>query len=117
MSSDPTTTNPDLYRTVFENDAVRVLDYRDHPGDVTRPHRHPDSVMITLSAFRRRVSAGGQSVDIALDAGEVRFVPAQEHVGENTGSTDTHVIFVELKGGRAPTNDGALGPATETAQR
>ena len=53
---DPTVTNPTLYRTVFENDRVRVLEYRDHPGDVTTPHRHPDSVMVTLSGFDRRIS-------------------------------------------------------------
>jgi hypothetical protein len=31
---------------------------------------------------------------VARDAG---WVPAQTHVGENIGSTDTHALFVELK--------------------
>lgn len=44
MAEDPTTTNPELYKTVFENDRVRVLEYRDKPGDRTLPHSHPDSV-------------------------------------------------------------------------
>jgi hypothetical protein len=52
MDTDPTTTNPDVYKTVFENDRVRVLEYRDKPGESTAAHRHPDSVMYTLSTFR-----------------------------------------------------------------
>jgi beta-alanine degradation protein BauB len=110
---DPTVTNPTLYRTVFENDRVRVLEYRDHPGDITTPHRHPDSVMVTLSGFSRRISSGGREVDVQLSPGEVRWVGAQEHVGANTGGTDTHVFFIELKEGlKDPesTMDGSLGP-------
>ncbi|NUT38238.1 MAG: cytoplasmic protein [Hamadaea sp.] len=112
-SQDPTVTDAQLYRVIFENERVRVLEYRDKPGDRTHPHRHPDSVMVTLSAFSRRVSAGGRDVDVDLGAGEVRWLGAQEHVGHNTGGTDTHTIFVELKeAGPAPmsTADRPLGP-------
>src|ERR687895_1376000 len=96
-ASDPVETNPDLYRKVFENDRVRVLEYRDRPGDRTRPHTHPDSVMITASSFRRRLTAGERSVDVELEAGAVRWLDAQKHSGENLGDTETHVFFVELK--------------------
>jgi hypothetical protein len=30
--ADPTVTDPDKYRVVFENEAVRVLEYRDDPA-------------------------------------------------------------------------------------
>src|SRR5689334_5797979 len=96
MSADPAVTNPDLYRVVFENDRVRVLEYRDRPGDRTLPHSHPDSVMLTLSSFSRRISADGREVRVDLDAGQVRWVGAQRHSGENIGTTETHSIFVEL---------------------
>lgn len=112
-STDPAVTDPELYRVVFENDRVRVLEYRDRPGDRTNVHRHPDSVMVTMSSFRRRVASDGQQVDVDLDAGQVRWVGAQEHFGENTGHTDTHSIFVELKEpgpSGASTPDGPLGP-------
>ncbi|MEU1838079.1 cytoplasmic protein [Micromonospora chersina] len=112
-SQDPTITDPRLYRVVFENERVRVLEYRDKPGDQTHPHRHPDSVMVTLSAFTRRVSAHGREVDVDLAAGEVRWLGAQEHVGHNTGATDTHTIFVELKEAgpvSVSPSDGPLGP-------
>ncbi|GAA1545389.1 hypothetical protein GCM10009741_56040 [Kribbella lupini] len=112
MDLDPVVTNPDAYRVLFENDRVRVLEYRDTPGHRTQPHRHPDSVMYTLSSFRRRLGSGDREVDVELPAGEVRWLGAQEHYGENTGDTETHTIFVELKEPAAPTTgDQPLGPA------
>ena len=114
MSTDPTATNPDLYRVVMENERVRVLEYRDRPGDRTTPHAHPDSVMVTLSGFRRRLIDGDQVAEVELAPGLVRWLPAQRHAGENTGDTETHVIFVELKEPTAAAPDGAgeLGPTT-----
>jgi hypothetical protein len=97
MSDDPTITDPGLYNVVFENDRVRVLEYIDGPGDRTHRHRHPDSLMYTLSSFRRRVSSGGRDVELELGSGEVRWLSAQEHLGENIGTTGTHALFVELK--------------------
>jgi beta-alanine degradation protein BauB len=109
-SHDPTATDPDLYKVIFENDRVRVLEYRDQPGDQTHPHRHPDSVMYTLSSFRRRISHGDRSVDVDIPAGTVRWVGAQEHAGHNVGETATHSIFVELKEPAPSTGAGVLGP-------
>lgn len=101
MKLDPVITNPDLYRVVLENDAVRVLEYRDRPGDRTTPHDHPDSVMCTLSSFRRRLVSGDQQREVEIGEGTVSWLPAQQHSGENIGDSETHVIFVELKTGSA----------------
>ena len=113
MERDPAATNPDLYRVVMENDRVRVLEYRDRPGDRTTPHAHPDSVMVTLGDCRRRLIDGDRSAEVELTSGLVRWLPAQEHAGENIGDTETHAIFVELKEPRAGSGSGsgpALGP-------
>ena len=110
MSGDPTVTDPGLYRVLFENDRVRVLEYRDGPGDRTSPHWHPDSVMVTLTSFRRRICAGGRIADVDLPAGQVRWLDAQEHAGENVGDTATHTIFVELKDGGGASPGGRVGP-------
>jgi quercetin dioxygenase-like cupin family protein len=109
---DPCVTDPDHYKVIFENERVRVLEYRDEPGGKTSPHVHPDSVMITLSAFDRRLTVGEQSREVSLEPGDVRWLDAQTHSGENTGSTPTHVVFVELKGdtGARPATP-ALGPS------
>jgi quercetin dioxygenase-like cupin family protein len=110
MSQDPVASNPEHYKVVFENDRVRVLEYTDQPGDITTPHRHPDSVMYTLSSFRRRLHQDGQHRDVEIAAGTTGWLPAQEHAGENIGDTPTHVLFVELKGGGSGSAP-ALGPA------
>jgi quercetin dioxygenase-like cupin family protein len=108
---DPTISDPDKYRVVFENERVRVLEYRDAPGARTSPHDHPDSVMVTLSGFERRlVGAAGETRDVTLAPAEIRWLDAQTHSGENIGDTPTHVVFVELKepGGRGAES---LGPS------
>jgi hypothetical protein len=110
---DPAVTNGDVYAVLFENERVRVLEYHDTPGHRTTPHQHPDSVMHTLTSFRRRLVAGDQTRDVEMPAGLTGWLPAQEHAGENIGDTDTRVIFVELKepapGGSVPSE--RIGPA------
>ncbi len=111
MTDDPVVTNPELYSVVFENERVRVLRYLDHPGDHTRPHRHPDSVMVTLSSFDRRLLHGDQQLDVGIPFGEVRWLDAQEHAGHNIGATDTLTVFVELKEpARSAPAEPRLGP-------
>ena len=117
---DPTVTDPDKYRVIFENERVRVLEYRDRPGDRTSPHDHPDSVMYTLSSFDRRLIHGERERDVSLEAGRVVWVAAQRHQGENIGTTESHSVFIELKepppggdAGSAPL--GPAGPGTTTS--
>lgn len=112
MAEDPVETNPMNYRVAFENERVRVLEYTDSPGHKTTEHSHPDSVMVTVSAFRRRISSEEKSMDVELPAAVARWLPAQRHSGENIGETATHTFFVELKESPLPTNDEAehLGP-------
>jgi quercetin dioxygenase-like cupin family protein len=112
VSKDPVDTNPELYRVIFENSRVRVLEYQDRPGDRTQPHVHPDAVMYTLSSFSRRLTTDGRQVEVELPAGQVRWISAQEHAGENIGQTVTHALFFELKEqASAPPAPGVLGPS------
>jgi quercetin dioxygenase-like cupin family protein len=116
MSLDPAETNPQHYKVVFENDKVRVLEYTDQPGDETTPHEHPDSLMYTLSSFRRRLVSADAQREVELEAGTVGWLPAQQHHGVNVGETPTHVLFVEIKEDGVPSSaptdpaPGGLGP-------
>jgi hypothetical protein len=88
---------------------------RERPGDRTHPHAHPDSVMVTLTAFRRRLHDHGRAVDVDLEAGLVRWLDAQTHAGENIGTTESRAIFVELKEphpGRSEPPERSLGPSS-----
>lgn len=95
---DPVVTDSDKYKVVLENDRVRVLEYRDLPGQRTSPHHHPDFVLCALSAFKRKfVLADGKEAVREVRPGEVAWGKAHSHIGENVGSTDTHVLIIELK--------------------
>ena len=97
-AADPAVTDPDFYKVIFENDRVRVLEYRDDPGGKTNEHTHPAFVVYALSPFERQITLpDGKILNRSFQAGDVMFSDAQTHIGENVGSTQTHVIMVELK--------------------
>ncbi|HWO42180.1 MAG TPA: cytoplasmic protein [Candidatus Eisenbacteria bacterium] len=97
-AQDPVKTDSDKYKVVFENDRVRILEYRDKPGDKTTLHAHPDFVVVARSAFKRRLTLpGGKSATREFKPGEVVWTDAQSHIGENIGDTETDVLIIELK--------------------
>ena len=97
-AQDPAKTDADKYKVVLENERVRVLEYRDTPGDRTAQHHHPDFLMHVVSPFTRRLTfTDGRTMTRSFTAGEVVWMDAQTHIGENVGNTETHVLIVELK--------------------
>src|SRR6478735_6138158 len=79
----------------------------------TAPHVHPNSVMVTLSDFQRRLRTDEGVREVAIHANRAMWLPAQRHAGANIGWTATHTIFIKLKGDAAGVVDrGALGPST-----
>jgi hypothetical protein len=67
VSVDPVCTDSALYTVVFENQRVRMLRYRDRPGDKTTLHEHPNMVLVPLSNFRRRMTVNGHTVQFRED--------------------------------------------------
>lgn len=95
---DPLQVAPAHYTVRLENDRVRVLEGVDEPGESIALHDHPDTLMVALSSFERRLTlANGRVIDTASRAGDVRWMPAQAHAGQNTGATRTRALFVEFK--------------------
>jgi beta-alanine degradation protein BauB len=99
IAQDPAKTDSDKYSVVLENERVRVLEYRDKPGDRTTMHHHPDFVLYALSPFKRKLTfPDGKVLVRQFKTGDVIYMDEQKHIGENIGETDTHVVIVELKG-------------------
>jgi|SRR5688572_3588196 len=95
---DPVQTDSDKYSVKFENDKVRVLEYRDGPGDKTQLHRHPAFVVYALAPFKRKITLpDGKAMVRAFKVGDVLWSDAQTHIGENIGDTPTHIIMIEMK--------------------
>lgn len=106
-AQDPVKSDGDKYKVVLENERVRVLEYRDKPGDKTTMHAHPDFVVTARSAFKRKLTLpNGKTMVREFKPGEVMWSDAQSHIGENVGDTDTHVLIVELKEPRKPQRSG-----------
>jgi quercetin dioxygenase-like cupin family protein len=97
---------PEHHTLLFENEAVRILDTRIPAGAKTRVHTHrwPAALYVLgWSQFVRRDADGSVTLD-------TRNVPAlatppqalwsealAPHSLENVGTSDLHIISVELK--------------------
>ena len=74
----------------------------------------------TVTDPDKYVASDGSSTASARPTSSSRpavvWIAAQEHAGENIGSTETHSIFVELKEPNPAPSDGApeLGPSGAT---
>lgn len=97
-AQDAANTDGDKYKVVLDNTQVRVLEYRDLPGDKTHQHQHPAFVVVALAPFKRKLlMPEGRTVMREFKAGDVVFSDGETHIGENVGATPTHVILVEMK--------------------
>ena len=98
LAQNPVQSDGDKYKVVLENERVRVLEYRDQPGQKTQQHHHPAFVLYALSPFKRSITLpDGKVIMRQFKTGDVIYSEAQTHVGENVGDTETHVIMIELK--------------------
>ncbi|GAA1968432.1 cytoplasmic protein [Microbacterium deminutum] len=89
---------PEVYEIVFENERVRVLRFVTQPGQAWPLHQHPDSVAVSLSDYRIRNTIPGYApTERASRLGDVRWIDATSHTGQNTGDTEMVGLIVELK--------------------
>jgi quercetin dioxygenase-like cupin family protein len=94
----PVQVSPQLYKVRFENDRVRVLEYRLPPGQKEAMHTHPARVVYELSDSTIRLTGSdGKTVENAGKAGEVFWGDATSHAVENLGAADVRALAVELK--------------------
>lgn len=98
FAQDPLQVAPNNYKIVFENDRVRVLSFHAKAGEKWDLHAHPDAVVVSLSDYRvRNVVPGNEPTVRDAKRGNVLWIPARSHTGENVGGTDMECILVELK--------------------
>jgi quercetin dioxygenase-like cupin family protein len=100
IGQDAVPTNPDLFRILYENERVRVLDQRLEPGRSERIHSHPPYVKYVLTSYRGTVtySNGNTSAVRRIEPGRVMWFDKEIHAQKNSGKTVMHAIMFELKG-------------------
>lgn len=97
-AQDAVKTDGDKYKVLIENDRMRLLEYRDRPGEKTHQHHHPAFTLYALSAFKRSITLpDGKVIKREFKPGDVMNSDAQTHIGENIGDTETHALLFEQK--------------------
>ena|SRR3989344_4682342 len=98
MHPDAVTAAPEFHTVLLDNATFRVLDVRVPPGKKSAMHAHPENVSYVLKGGKMRFTTpDGSRKEIELNAGQVTAPGAGAHMVENTGSTEIHVVQIELK--------------------
>jgi quercetin dioxygenase-like cupin family protein len=97
-AQDPVPLYPENYKVLFENDQVRVLDFKLRKGDTEKAHFHPANVAVFLADFKIRFTLSDGTTRMREGhPGEVAWSDAIVHSPVNVGDTDAHGILIELK--------------------
>lgn len=100
VAQDPTKVASQVYKVLFENDRVRVLEAHYKVGDKTVMHSHPDALIYILAPAKVRFTLpDGKKIDIenkAQDVGKAIWQEASAHAVENIGP-EHRVLMVEMK--------------------
>ena len=90
--------NPTDVKVLIDNDQVRVLEVLHKPGVKEPMHSHPAYVSVYLSASKVKVTLpDGKVTEKDRKPGETQYSGPTTHAVENIGTTDQHVIVIELK--------------------
>lgn len=95
---DPTTSSPDNYKLLFENEHVRVLEMNLKAGQRDQEHSHDDETVYFISGGKVKIHLpGGETANAELPDGHVMWHEEWTHTVENVGSSDIRAIIVEAK--------------------
>ena len=98
MAKDPVKVDPGHYTVEVENKDVRVLRIRYGPGEKSVMHGHPAGVGICLTDhYGRFAFPSGRSEERRMKAGQVFWLPGEEHLPENLSEEPLELILVEFK--------------------
>ncbi len=98
-TQDPLKVAPGIYKLVFENDRVRVLDINIKPGGKVAMHSHPAYVAMALDkkCKAKFTLPDGKEEQAEFKAGDTIWREAESHSVQNIGRTGCHVLHIELK--------------------
>ncbi len=98
MADDAVTIAPDLYKVLFENDRVRVLENRMKPGERSAMHSHPGLVFYTLTSGKFKFTfPDGETMDLDLEPGQAGWMDPVTHSTESVGPAEGRVLIIEMK--------------------
>ena len=77
---------------------MRVFDSRFKPGAKVPMHWHPAHLVYALSDYKmKHTLPDAAPVERELKTGQAIWSESVTHMAENTGTTETHSLVIELK--------------------
>lgn len=91
--------HPETQKIILENEFVRVLDIHVPPGVFEPEHSHARGVTIALSDYDNETKTlpQGRISNSHTKFGDVKWAEPVTHEARNTGTSEQHVIRIELK--------------------
>jgi beta-alanine degradation protein BauB len=97
MAEDSVKVAPDVYKVVFENEKLRVLEVQMEPGSGTEMHSHPDTLIYVLSGGKVNFTdSSGEVVELETADGETVWMEATEHATDHVAGA-IHALLIEPK--------------------
>jgi quercetin dioxygenase-like cupin family protein len=96
-AQDPLKVAPGMYKLIFENDRVRVMEVTFKPGERVAEHSHPDHFVYVLTGGKIKITAGEKVTEADVTPGQVLWIPAEKHWAVNVGNTEVRLVVTELK--------------------
>lgn len=110
LAQDPVKVDPAHYKVAFENSSVRVLRINYGPGEKSKPHQHPENIVIPLGASTVQFTTpDGKSEERTLASEEAMYAPAETHTPATSSTGRVDALLIEFK--------GAAGTATLPTSR
>jgi beta-alanine degradation protein BauB len=98
LAQDMVKVAPKNCTVVLDNDRVRVIRVVLKPGEKLPMHSHPANIVYTENSGKAKYTfAGGKTEEREAKAGQATWSEAISHSTENTGTTETHAVVVEIK--------------------
>jgi quercetin dioxygenase-like cupin family protein len=98
MAEDAAEVAPHVYKVLFENERLRLLEVTMQPGGSSEMHSHPDNLVYALSTGKVAFTApSGEISEVELPVGASMWMEATEHATENVGGTAVHALMIEPK--------------------
>ena len=100
LAQDPVEVGGDIYKKIFENDHVRLVEVKMAAKAKTAMHSHPDvlSVILEPSTVKWTMPDGeSRQSGPEMERASVFFMGGETHISENVGESPVRVILVEFK--------------------
>ena len=103
--------DPAHYSTLYENDAVRILQIAYGPGEQSIMHNHPQHCWVMVGDSEWTMTApDGTTEEVPGASGDFGCVEEGPHQPANSGSDPAVVVAFEMKGGATAGGDATEGP-------